>query len=611
MSIRFFALFSALVLVLSGTVLLVDYHKNGSNTYGDGILLSLRILHINDHHSHLTADGASLEFNGQDTDVEMGGFPRVVAKIKERAAAHANVLKLHAGDAITGDLYYTLFKGQADAALMNQVCFDAFSLGNHEFDDGDAGLKQFLDYLNAGGCGTQVLAANVEPEVGVSPLTPSSSTDYLQPYIIEEFGSAKVGIIGIDIVGKTKNSSSPDPTTQFHDETETAQKYIDELRGQGVDKIILMTHYQYQNDQVTAKNLRGVDVIIGGDSHTLLGESLANFGLNPQGPYPTMTNDRDGNPVCIAHAWQYALAVGELNVEFDADGNVTSCAGTPHILLGDTFQRDDAELAGAAREEVLHLIASTPELSVVPPDATAEAVLNGYAAQVGVMKNTVIGQAADDLCMERIPGRGLSQICDVSATSARGSDISNLVALAFKTQSLRADLSIQNGGGVRIDIPAGEITIGDVYTLLPFANTLVNLDITGAEIVAVLEDALDYALSPDGSTGAYPYASGLRWTVDTSKPKGRRFSNVQVKLKGETEWSPIDPARTYVVVTHSYIASGKDGYLSFKPIFENPSRVEDTFLDYAQSFVDYVKVVGTVTKLPASEYSTQRFYDKE
>lgn len=162
---------------------------------------------------------------------------------------------------------------------------------------------------------------------------------------------------------------------------------------------------------------------------------------------------------------------------------------------------------------------------------------------------------------------------------------------------------------MRIDIPAGDISIATAYALLPFANTLVNLEITGAELVAVLEDAMDYAIDPKGANGAYPYASGLRWTVNLSKPKGQRFSDVQVKLKTDSEWKAIDLARTYVVVTSNYLASGKDGDQTFAAIFANPAKVENTSLEYAQSFVDYVKLVGTVSKLPTSEYSTQSFYD--
>ena len=586
-----------------------------NNSKDDESTLSLRVVHINDHHSHLQSESASLTIDGVETDVTLGGFPRVVSMINQLSNSSDPVLKLHAGDAITGDLYYTLFKGEADAALMNQVCFDAFELGNHEFDDGDSGLVSFLDDLNSGNCNTTVLGANVVPEVGVSPLAQNTSTDYIQPYLIKSYGDQKVGIIGLDIASKTKNSSSPDATTEFLDETATAQSYIDELKEQGINQIILLTHYQYENDLTLAANLTDVDVIVGGDSHTLLGNEFEDFGLNPAGPYPTQVTNKDGNPVCVVQAWQYSYVVGELNVEFNNEGNIESCTGQPHLLLGNEFSRDDingdsVSVTGNELAAIESSIEASPVLDIVEEDATSATILEGYSEQVDVLKTTVIGSSNDDLCLERIPGQGQSTLCSASETQSQGSDISNLVALAFKTMSITSDIAIQNAGGVRTDIAMGDITIGDAYTLLPFANTLSELRMTGAEIIAVLEDAYDYALSPDGSTGAYPYASGLRWDVDSSQTKGNRFTNVQVKLKDETVWRAIDETETYTVVTNNYIAQGRDGYDTFG-VISAQGRVVDTFLDYAQSFVDYVEEQGSISKLPSSEYSTQMFYDTD
>ncbi|WLD57484.1 NAD nucleotidase [Salinispirillum sp. LH 10-3-1] len=574
--------------------------------------LDLTIIHMNDHHSRLFPNsGTDLVLAGERTRVEIGGFPRAVGLIKALEAQPGHSIKVHAGDAITGDLYYTLFKGEADAAMMNEACFDIFALGNHEFDDGDAGLVNFLDFLSAGDCNTDVLAANVVPEVGVSPLAPQTQWDYFQPYTIKTFGRQQVGFIGIDIANKTKNSSKPDATTVFLDEVETAQRYIDELTAKGIDKIVLVTHYQYDNDIAMAQQLRGVDVIIGGDSHTLLGDEFRQFGLSPAGPYPTVVTNADGNTVCIAQAWEYSLVVGELRVQWDDNGNVVNCGGSPHLLLGDTFQRADSSgqrvpLTGTARDAVLTEVAASPVLTLVTPDAQAANTLSSYTAQVDVLKQDVIGRNTDNLCLVRIPGETRSNICAPAETAQHGSDISTLVALAFKQMSLESDIAIQNGGGVRIDVPAGDITVGLAYQLLPFANTLVNLEMTGAEIKAVLEDAIDFALQPDGSTGAYPYASGLRFNVDGTRPKGQRVSGLQVKLKQDTSWSPINMSRTYTVVTNDFIARGQDGYVTFGEIYAD-GRVTNTYLDYAQSFVDYVKSVGTVQRLPYSEYSTQSF----
>ena len=578
---------------------------------GPVVSADLTILHINDHHSHLQADsGMDLNLAGERTRVRSGGFPALVAKFKELEAQSETVLKLHAGDAITGDLYYTLFKGSADAALMNAICFDAFALGNHEFDDGDAGLAAFLDELRAGECKTEVLAANVKPEQGVSALAKTSATDYFKPHHVFERGGMKIGVIGIDIANKTKQSSSPDETTMFADELTTAQAEIDALKKQGIEHIILLTHYQYENDLALARALDGVDVIIGGDSHTLLGD-FSDLGKNAAGPYPTIVKGAAGQTVCVAQAWQYAQIAGELRISFDETGAVTSCSGTPHMMLADSFKRKNAdgkrvELDGDARASVIAAVKAHPNLSIVTEDAGAAQLLASFSGQVDALKAETIGTVSAPLCLERIPGQGKSKMCDVADTAKNGSDISNLVAHAFRDMSRTGDIAIQNGGGVRTDVKAGEFSIGDAYTLLPFANTLVELTMTGAEIHQVLEEALDYALTPDGSTGAYPYAAGLRWSVDARQPKGERFADIQFKGPADSSWSPLDKNRSYKVITNNYIAGGRDGYLTFRTVAAD-GRMVDTYLDYAQSFVDYVRAKGTVDKLALSEYSTQSF----
>jgi len=571
----------------------------------------LTILHINDHHSHLRADSRmSLNIGGENTRVRSGGFPAVVSMFNLLSEGKNNVLKLHAGDAITGDLYYTLFKGEADAALMNEVCFDAFAIGNHEFDEGDSGLAKFLDFLNEGDCNTPALGANIVPEVGVSALAKKTVNDYIKPYTIIEKNGLNIGIIGIDVVGKTMRSSSPDATTKLLNEKDTAQRYINELKSKGIDHIILLTHFQYKNDLALAKNLTGVDIIVGGDSHSLLGD-FSDIGLNSQGPYPTVVKNNDGKSVCVVQAWQYSQIVGELNVEFDEMGNVKSCEGTPHLMLADSFKRKNAdgdrvEIEGEARTVALKAVKDNPSLNVISDDPDAAELLKSFSSKVDELKSQKVGEVLTDLCFERIPGQGRSKLCDISETAKNGSDISNLVAHAFRDMTRTSEIAIQNGGGVRIDVPKGDFSIGTAYKLLPFANTIVELEMTGAEISQVLEEALDLALSPDGSTGAYPYAAGLRWDIDASKSIGSRFSNIQFKAPGESNWSDLDLSRTYKVATNNYIAAGKDGYKTFG-IVSKSGRIVDTYLDYAQSFVDYIKKYKSIDKLPLEDYSTQSY----
>jgi 5'-nucleotidase len=585
----------------------------------DAGALSITIAHINDHHSHLQPGSASADLGtaGGEFDYELGGFPRVATQIAEIEASNEHVVKVHAGDAITGTLFYTLFAGEADAALMNDVCFDVFEVGNHEFDNSDAGLVTFLDYLNDSECGTVTLGANVVPAPG-TPLLPAPPTQYLRPYHVMEFDGQRVGFIGLDIAGKTTVSSSPLSTTTFLDEVDTAQRYVDELQSLGIENIVLVTHYQYVNDLALAESVTGVDAIVGGDSHTLLGDFTA-FGIESDGDYPTMTTNADGEPVCVVQAWQYAAVVGELHLDF-ADGTLAACDGTPHLLVGNFTRTDDADVTTAIDGEELAAIEAAieaiPTVSIIEPDAASQAILDTFAEQTDVLAAEVIGSATEPLCLNRLPGDTRSEgICDQDQVAANGAAadvnggfIQQVVTDAFLARAFRADLALQNAGGVRIAIPAGDITVATAYELLPFANTLVELELTGAEVVQSLEDAAaNFVDNPDGSDGSYPYGSAIRWIADLSQPVGSRFSDVEVRGDDGT-WAPIDLEATYVVVTNSFLASGGDGYLTFAAAAAE-GRVVDTGIDYAQGFIDWLveDVGGEVVVPPATEFSTQAY----
>ncbi len=591
-----------------------------------GAPLDVTILHVNDHHSRLNAETTNLRVltaagTRESVTFEFGGAARVAQAIEEIAAARPNVLKMHAGDAITGDLYYTITNGQADAALMNVVCYDAFVLGNHEFDSGDAGLKAFLDFLYTPACATPVLSANVRPAVGTSPLAPRSATDYVRPYTVVQRAGQSIGIVGITVAGKTKNSSRPDATTVFLDEVTSAQAAIDELRRRGIDKIVLLTHQGYAEDQRMARALSGVDVIVGGDSHTLLGpQTLTTYGLTPGGAYPTRTTDRDGKTVCVVQAWQYNHAVGELRVRFNAAGDVETCDGQPHVLIGNATRRSAsgaAALSDADRAAIAADLATQPALRVTAPSTRANAVLAPFAAQRTAFASTQIGVATENLCLRRVPGTkrditrsALGDACNRNPfTDAHGGDAQQLVAQAFLEQGRTfggVDIALQNAGGVRIDIAQGNITVGTVFTLLPFRNTLVRLAMTGAEIKQTLEDAITFVLAAPGNTGAYPYGANLRWTVDLNRPANNRFSNLEVK-NAAGAWVPLNPTATYRVITNDFLADGQDGWLTLRTV--TGDRRENTFLDYADSFLRYVQARGNVGRPAQSEFSTQVFID--
>lgn len=586
----------------------------------------LTLLHINDHHSHLEPHRLELdvsEFNLdtrsasggplQTITVTHGGFPLLAAAFQQLQAASANTITLHAGDAITGTAWYSLLDGRADAALMNSICFDAMVAGNHEFDDGDSGLAAFIDALWEGTCQTPVLAANVAPG-------PESALarGYLQPHTVLERGGERIGVIGITIADKTRNSSRPDADTVFLDELETAQRSIDELAAAGINKIILLTHIGYARDLALASQLRGVDVIVGGDSHTLLGGgSLSALGLRPVAPYPRRTTDALGQPVCVVQAWEYARLLGALTVSFDSEGVVTRCDGSPLLPVAGSYDYQTADnsmaiLPADDATRVADALRRYDALLPVSADARAEAMLAMYRAQLGDLAGTVIATAAEDLCRDYMPGAGRSGLCPASATWRHGGDITQLVSLSMLAATPAAAIALQNAGGVRTDIAKGNISMADVFALLPFNNTLVTMELTGSEIMAVLEQALEHALASPANAGAYPYAAGLRFAVDAGEAPGQRLSAVEVNPQLAGVWQPLEERTRYTVVSNDFIAAGKDGYTLLGQKTASGDYTA-TYTEYAQAFIDYLSALTSrgqeLTKPPADSYSTRRYRD--
>ncbi|MBE4575076.1 hypothetical protein BOO36_14785 [Vibrio navarrensis] len=580
---------------------LTGCNDNDKDNDNDKKGLTLTIAHINDHHSKLDANSnmalTLANAAGESTSVrnDIGGYAKVVSQFKALEAKHKNLLKLHAGDAITGTMYYSLFRDELpDALMMNQVCFDAFALGNHEFDDGNESLANFLDKLAEGQCKTPVLAANIEV-----PNSNPISGKY-QPYKVFEIDGYQVGVIGIDISGKTQASSSPSEDTVFLNEAATAQKYIDKLKADGVNKIVLLTHQTYQNDVKMAAKLTDVDVIVGGDSHTLLGNAqrLNSVGFAPAGDYPTKVTNASGHTTCIVQAWENSKAVGELTVEFTSDGKVKSCVGQPHILLDQQFKNNDGTpvaFAEAENQAFVTAAKAIPELAFVEDDVETAALLKNFSDEINVKKAEIINSSNSKLCNERVPGSNHSSgdLCGPGSAERafmdkHGSVMAHIVSKAFLDLSLRADLAIQNTGGVRKSIDVGNVSVGNAFDVLPFSNFLVNLEMTGQEIINTLEDAIDNVVA-NNSSGAFPAAANLRFDVDMNAEKGQRVTKVEARRRDESVWHTIELDKTYIVVTNDFIAKGGDRYDTMKPIYADDTRREDTGLLYTDSLINYIK----------------------
>jgi len=542
----------------------------------------LNVAHINDHHSHLEEEKMPLKLNGKTVTVHIGGLPRVAQAIKNFRQGNKNTLVLHAGDALTGTLYYTLFEGKADAELMNAINFDVFTLGNHEFDDGNKLLKSFLDVLKI-----PVVSANVVPDKG------SVLEGKWKPYMIKNVGGQNVGIIGLDVVKKTKESSSPGDDIKFLDEVETARKYVNELQGKGINKIIIVSHSGYEKNVEIGEKVDGVDLIITGDTHYLLGKEFEQFGLVPEKEdYPKKVNSPNGNPVYIAEAWNYSYLLGQMKAKFDKNGVITELIPTPKVLIGDDFfevknaEGKAVQLDAKEKNAILNSIKNNKNIAAIKNDPALAKLLERYQKE-----KTELGKRTVGKITEEIPGGSDNRV--PNEHNKDGSFATTLVAESVlhklrNTGTGNVDFVIGNAGNVRITLNPGVFTYDLAYSLLPFtSNTVFITDITGAEVKQTLEDAIDYVLN-GGSSGAFPYGAGIRYEATKEGTLGTRVKKIEVFDFKANKWVPIDAKKTYMLAVNSYIAKGKDGYTTLGKI-TSQKRGRDTHLSDTKIFIDYLK----------------------
>lgn len=557
----------------------------------------LKILHLNDVHSFLAPQTAELTFEGQSTTCEVGGMARVAGLVDSLAVNPAQTMLLHAGDAVQGTLYFTLFDGRADAEVMNAMPFDAMALGNHEFDNGDSWLAGFIRSLKV-----PVVSANIRVE-------PGHVLEHLfAPYVVKKIDGRPVGIIGMTISEVTRRSSRPGAGVLFGDEVRCVQAAVDALSAKGIGRIILLSHYGIENTLSLAGQVSGVDVIVDGHSHTLLG-NLASYGVACNGPYPVITENKDGDPVCIVQAWSHGRVLGELDVTFK-DDRLATWSGQPHLVLGDQFWRkgttgERQRVTGAERKKILDRIRRDASLDVAPEKTSVAGVLDQFSRQVTEKGETIIGTARQDLAHVRLPG----QVYGVQPMPL-GSRLAPLVAQAFYEQVPDADMCIQNAGAVRTSIQKGAIRYSTAYGMLPFSNTLFEIEMPGLKIRQVLEQALEYVLKNDAK-GAFPYAYGLRYDIDARQPFGRRFSGLEVRERASDRYVPLEDGRSYVVVANNFIASGKDGYKGFGEASQMLGKSVNTYLDDVRAFITHVRNLErsgqSLAELPHRDHCIKSF----
>ena len=470
---------------------------------------TLTIMHINDWHSRIESNNKYESTCSAEDETEgkcFGGAARLVTAIADRRKAleGSNVLLLNGGDNFQGSLFYTTYKGAVEAEFLNQMKFDAMTVGNHEFDDGEEALVPFLDVIEF-----PVLSANVAASAS------SKVGDRIKASIVLEVGGEKIGIVGA-VTNDTPEIASPGPNILIADDINTITAEVEKLQAEGINKIIALTHVGYPRDKEMIAKIPGVDVVVGGHSHSL----LSNTDEKAEGPYPTMIDNPEGYKVPVTQAASYSKYLGEFSVTFDDNGVVKEAKGDP-ILLDSSIVPDEAVLAR----------------------------IKELGAPIEELKTKVVSASTADI--------------DGSRDTCRATECSmgNLVADAMldRVGDQGVTIAIQNGGGLRASIDTGEITMGEVLTVLPFQNTLATFELKGSDVVAALENG---ASQIEEGAGRFAQVAGLRYTFDKTAEPGSRIVSVEVK-KGDG-FEPIDPEAVYMVATNNYMRGGGDGYSVFK-----------------------------------------------
>ncbi|HZG83514.1 5'-nucleotidase C-terminal domain-containing protein [Paenibacillus sp.] len=541
----------------------------------------LTILHINDHHSHLDPQTFDLNVNydaaqeGEKVRLQLGGMSYISSLIREHRNDRS--LLLQSGE-LNGTLYYSLYKGETDIKAVNALQPDAYMVGNHEFDEGD---QHFADLYQT--AQFPILAGNIKP-TEKSPLYGKLD----KPYLIKEVNGEQIAVIGVIKIEKTKESSLISDDVEFIDEIEFVKSAVEEVKKQGINKVIVLSHLGYDFDQLLAAETNDVDLIVGGDTHNLLDSSgeAAALGLLVTGEYPTVVQNADGKNTYIVQAWEYAKAMGKIDLKFDAQGEIVSAAGKPIIPVGGPYRVNEdgqwVEANPTALANIQKAIANNGVLVEGQTDPAMEQIIAPYREALEAEMENVIGSIQETLSNERIP----KPFADPK--DANGSFAAQIVADSFLYSLPHADVAIQNAGGVRTSFTQGDFTMADAYTMLPFSNTITTLEITGEEISNVLDEAIRYSQGITQSTGAFPYSSHLRYDVYLNAPEGVKSAyNIEVKDRETGEWSSIDMNKTYVVATNSFTALGKDGYVTFeKAVQKDPNVKVETYIHYTVPLVE-------------------------
>lgn len=476
---------------------------------------NIQLLGVNDFHGNLepprTIDGRSV-----------GGAAYLDAYLdKYEAENPKRTIRVHAGDMVgASPLISSYFHDEPSVYSMNNMDFDVGTLGNHEFDEGGEEMLRLINggqrsdgqQFKTGVDGEPVNTSAPDflgtdfPYIAANTVYKDSGKTVLPPYQIVKKNGVNVGFIGVTTLD-TPNIVVPDAVAPFDylDISETVDKYVKELRKKKVETIVVLAHAG--GNQTSATEATGeilteteqmsdaVDVVVAGHSHSEL-------------------NLKVGNKL-VVEAFSRGTAFDEVDMK---------------------VSRETKDVVSASADIV------TTYNDAVTPDAETAALVAEYKEKITPISERVVGTAAEDVTRD--------------ANAAGESALGNLIADAQRDFA-GADFAFMNPGGIRANIESGPVTFGELFTVQPFDNQVVRMELTGDEIYNLLEQQFQMDNNGNPRTRILQ-VSGLEFSYDSQRPDGELVTGVTLP-----NGSPIDRNATYTIAANSFIATGGDGFSVF------------------------------------------------
>jgi 2',3'-cyclic-nucleotide 2'-phosphodiesterase (5'-nucleotidase family) len=425
-------------------------------------------------------------------------------------------LLLDAGDVLHGQSFAAVPRGELISLVLSMIGYDALAVGNHDFDYGQERLKHLIKKYRL-----NFLAANIF-------LSGKNDELFLPAYLVKDFGDMKVGIFGLSTPETVTSTDSRNIIgLKFNDPVLSARDMVKRLKSEGVDLIVALTHmgseaYCKPMSQTIASEVPGIDIIIDGHSHSKAAIKIKNL---------------EKKEVLIVSTGSYFNNLGRINVDRLKKG-------------GYKFQSQ---------------IIPASEFSNTVPDASIREA-------IGALKTELDKELTETVMTMPFELDGSRENVRKTSTNL------GRIICASLVEATGADAAILNGGSIRDSIPAGKVAKGELLSVLPYGNYIYLIEITGRDLISVL----NYGLSIPGS-GAFPQFWGMKVIAANTAQTGTGTSSrngltvESVQIRGQE----IKENAKYVLAINDFMYSGGDGYKMFSGYkYKEFATLEEVFRDF-------------------------------